>query len=429
MDLESIARQLGGAVLPFTDFGGRCNCPCCGDTEANLVLKPTPSGVLFHCCKGCNKEDIKTAVQALGIQLAQPTANPTSAIDVGDWITQPAAPINPILEGVFDHGDKVVIIGQSKTRKSFFAEQLALSLASGADFLGIPVTSKKRVLLVQSEIRKDQYHWRCIRMCKELGLTSPDIKGHLWVVNARGCGAIEALIEARAEELKPEVIIIDPFYKVVSGDENSSEDIKKVLKIFDSLAETTGAAVVYIHHDKKGVSGDNQLTDRGAGSGVLARDFDSAIFLSPHENNKDLVIEFIARNYPPMEKFTVAWWDYHFAKTNEDPRKATSRTMAKEPGVTLKSQVEIASALLEGRLAAGYAEMGMESFNAMLEEGKVQRRRLKAVKEELERNGVIEIEAVKGRGRYAGKVVKIVRGRSEREIMFGQVEQPGFDTI
>lgn len=39
-------------------------------------------------------------------------------------------PQQPILDGLFDRGDKVVIIGSSKSRKTFFALQLALQLAA-----------------------------------------------------------------------------------------------------------------------------------------------------------------------------------------------------------------------------------------------------------------------------------------------------------
>jgi RecA-family ATPase len=38
------------------------------------------------------------------------------------------------------------------------------------------------------------------------------------------------------------VVILDPLYKLLEGDENSAQDMKPLLAGFDRLAETTGAA-------------------------------------------------------------------------------------------------------------------------------------------------------------------------------------------
>jgi RecA-family ATPase len=39
--------------------------------------------------------------------------------------------------------------------------------------------------------------------------------------------------------------------------------VKPVLAQFDRLAESTGAAVVYIHHDTKGAAGERDSRDPG----------------------------------------------------------------------------------------------------------------------------------------------------------------------
>ena len=71
-----------------------------------------------------------------------------------------------------------------------------------------------------------------------------------------------------------ELVVIDPLYKLVNGDENSAQDMKAY---FDRVMRETGAALLYVHHDAKGSAGDRNIRDRGAGSGVLARDYDAAL--------------------------------------------------------------------------------------------------------------------------------------------------------
>ena len=273
MNIETIAESLGGAIK--TPEGYRCNCPLHTDTPRTLKLSDNPDGSInVDCFLSCHPKEIRSALIELGLvaplnngaDSGEQEPNGVTALVASTWLKEPQIPANPVLLNLFDSGDKVVIIGQSKTRKSFFALQLSLTLSSGRGFLGFISTEKKKVLLVQSEIKKDRYHSRCVRMAERLNI-EPDELSELLIVNTRGAPSQQLLIERQVEEHKPDVVIIDPFYKLISGDESKSEDVKPILRFFDTLAEKSGAAIVYVHHDKKGVSGDQQLTDRGSGTG------------------------------------------------------------------------------------------------------------------------------------------------------------------
>ena len=77
---------------------------------------------------------------------------------------------------------------------------------------------------------------------------------------------------------------------------------------FDELAEQTGAAIIYVHHDTKGSPGDKDIRDRGAGSNVLGRDYDACVTLTAHASDPDAtVVEVLLRNYPPQDPFTIVW--------------------------------------------------------------------------------------------------------------------------
>ena len=73
-------------------------------------------------------------------------------------------------------------------------------------------------------------------------------------------------------EKEIDVVIIDPIYKVLSGDENSAGEIGRVCNTLDWIAQEGDCAVIFSHHHSKGVKGNKQVLDRSSGSGVFGRD-------------------------------------------------------------------------------------------------------------------------------------------------------------
>ena len=74
-----------------------------------------------------------------------------------------------------------------------------------------------------------------------------------------------------------DAIIIDPIYKVMTGDENNASDMGKFCNHFDRICNETGCSVIYCHHHSKGAQGNKRAIDRASGSGVFARDPDAQL--------------------------------------------------------------------------------------------------------------------------------------------------------
>ena len=244
---------------------------------------------------------------------ATPQPKALAVIDAADWIETEPPPLDPIIEGMFEKTDKVALIGSPKLRKSFLALQMALHLAAGRDLLAWKIPKRRKVLLVQMEMKTSHFHRRLKKMTQTLGITRAVIESNLHIVNGRGKTVDMAEIAAHARAFGAEVIIFDPLYKLAQGDENSAQDMKPILAEFDRLAEMTGAAVLYVHHDPKGTPGDRNLRDRGAGSGVISRDYDCCIMMTAHRDDADaVVIEVLQRNYKPLTPFTIGWCEGTF---------------------------------------------------------------------------------------------------------------------
>ncbi len=302
----------------------------------------------------------------------QPETPAIQIINAADWLQLVPALPEQILTDTFDLGDKVSIIGSSKMRKSFFLLQLIISIAAGKDFLAWAIPKPRRVLHIQLEIQAHHYHSRVIRMARALGIGAADLGDRLQILNGRGLGLAgkEGIAQIReiAKESKPDIISIDPLYKIATGIENAAEDLKIILGIFDTLAEETGAAIAYVHHDAKGAPGDRDIRDRGAGSNVLGRDYDACLTLTPHANEDEAaVVDILLRNYRPQEPFSIRWTEdsenggYRFETAGDlIAEKKTSKT--KKTATPFSDYLPIAGEIMGGE------EMGIALFKTILKQ-------------------------------------------------------------
>jgi hypothetical protein len=104
------------------------------------------------------------------------------------------------------------------------------------------------------------------------------------------------------------MVILDPVYKLLGDrDENSNGDIADLLNEIEKMAYTVDAAVVLAHHFAKGDSTAKNAIDRLSGAGVWARDPDTLLVLTPHEEENCFTASTIVRYFPRIPEFVVGW--------------------------------------------------------------------------------------------------------------------------
>lgn len=137
-----------------------------------------------------------------------------------------------------------------------------------------------RVLYVNLEIdRASCIHcFACIY--KALGIQKP-CADRLVLWNLRGKAVpLDKLLPKLVRRVRDQhfdAIIIDPIYKIITGDENSASDMAFFCNQFDKICAETGCAAIYCHHHSKGDLGNRNAKDRASGSGVFARDPDAQL--------------------------------------------------------------------------------------------------------------------------------------------------------
>ena len=219
--------------------------------------------------------------------------------------------LTPVLiDGVLRQGHKMLLAGPSKAGKSFLLMNLAICIAEGRSFLGLDCT-KGKVLYINMEIDRAS----CLRRIDEIYKANNIEKksGNLAVWNLRGrvvpMDALAPRLIHRAMKQGYIAIILDPLYKVLTGDENNASDMAKFCNQFDKICTELGCAMIYCHHHSKGAQGHKTAMDRSSGSGVFARDPDALLDLieiDPKDVEKDIPkgatawrMSFTLREFPP----------------------------------------------------------------------------------------------------------------------------------
>ena len=214
--------------------------------------------------------------------------DPESMADVWDNLPSLAP---PLIDGVLRQGHKMLIAGPSKSGKSYALIELCCAIAEGKKWLEWNCT-QGRVMYVNLELDRASCLHRFKDVYTALGI-APDNLSNIDIWNLRGRSVpmdkLAPKLIRRASKKNYIAIIIDPIYKVITGDENSADQMAHFCNQFDKVCTELGCAVIYCHHHSKGAQGGKRSMDRASGSGVFARDPDALIDLVELELNDDIL--------------------------------------------------------------------------------------------------------------------------------------------
>ena len=197
----------------------------------------------------------------------------------------------PLIAGVLRQGHKMLIAGPSKAGKSFLQIEMCIAIAEGREWLGWKCT-QGRVLYVNLELDRASCLHRFRDVYQALGW-KPDNLKNIDIWNLRGksrpMDKLAPMLIRRAAKKNYIAIVIDPIYKVITGDENSADQMANFCNQFDKVCTELGVAVIYCHHHSKGGQGSKKAMDRASGSGVFARDPDAMLDMIELELSEDVL--------------------------------------------------------------------------------------------------------------------------------------------
>lgn len=196
-----------------------------------------------------------------------------------DWDDLPPL-ADALISGVLRKGHKMLLAGPSKAGKSFALIELCIAIAEGKTWLGRFSCAQGRVLYINLELDRPSCLHRFKDVYTALGL-APDNLRNIDIWNLRGASVpmdkLAPKLIRRAGKKGYTAVILDPIYKVITGDENSADQMAKFCNQFDVVCRALDCAVIYCHHHSKGAQGGKRSMDRASGSGVFARDPDAML--------------------------------------------------------------------------------------------------------------------------------------------------------
>jgi len=193
------------------------------------------------------------------------------------------------------------ISGRSKSYKTWIALDMALSVASGAPFLGrYPVNRTGPVILVQEEDPASVLQERLRLIGKTKGMLPKLLEAHdnivkiefpeypIHIINLQGfnLGSEDRTAQVRRmiAEVNPVMVILDPLIVMLpSGvDEYKGSQISAVLQTVKMWREEFGCSVAIVHHWNKGKSEEGErFAEHMYGSFAFHAWLESALHVMP----------------------------------------------------------------------------------------------------------------------------------------------------
>lgn len=353
--LENVIKHGNGSI--------HAACPACrddGEDKAGNHLFIKPEGK-FGCCKyPADKEHRKRIWKLAGTPKLltrssngsqseylcgtdfDERGNPVSVVELppivgaATFLAEDIPPLPVLVDGLLHQGTKMVIGGGSKAFKTWLLMDLAVSISNGLPWLGFNC-SRGKSLYVNFEIHKKFFQERLQVVSKARGVELDDEWLQVW--NLRGFAAsYDSIVPMIIERIKADGLaanILDPIYKLYGDtDENSAGDVAKLMNALETMCVKTGAMTAFGAHYSKGNQAGKESIDRISGSGVFARDPDTIINFTKHEEEGCFVVDCTLRNLPPVEPFVVRW-QYPLMQRDGDLDPDRLKQIAK-PGPTKK---------------------------------------------------------------------------------------------
>lgn len=326
---------------------------------------PLPASEVRHIARSVARyepEHDTAANGALADQIAEgllPTPTPAEAwlIPADDFSAQPA-PISWLVRGWWQADALIMVHGPSGGGKTFVALDMALTMAAGRDdWHGARVHPGPVVYLAgegHAGLRGRIAAWKQARGASRL---------EAWLSRA-GCdldtpeGYLRVVEAVRALAVRPRVIIVDTLHRFLSGDENSSQDARRMLEACARLMAEFGCSVVLVHHT--GVNEEAQHRARGSSAWRGALDIEISVIPGKDGGPMQVVqrkskdAELCAPIFGELRQVTIAGW------VDEDGQAVTSAVFEMAEAEAPREKIDSAVATARKTFEAAWWSSGCE---------------------------------------------------------------------
>ncbi|MCX6800858.1 MAG: AAA family ATPase [Candidatus Diapherotrites archaeon] len=192
-------------------------------------------------------------------------------ITARELLTTPLPPQEWRIEGLLSDEGVDMLVGKAKEFKSFVALFMACSCATGRQFLNRG-TKKCRVLYHDEENGERRVATRLGKLVAGMQLSPSeieDIYNNMMFISMKGLVLTtpegKARLEKVIKEVKPDLVIMDSIVRVMQGNENSAEDVRRVFHAAKELFTKYNCSFLLLHHTVKSTDSVQPRDARGSG--------------------------------------------------------------------------------------------------------------------------------------------------------------------
>ena len=154
--------------------------------------------------------------------------------------------------GILYAGTKAIVYGKYKSMKSMLVQRLCLSITSGVPWLGFQTPSEGvSVLYLQLEIPHPILQDRILTMTNGIDTTKKEML--VWTEHYLKLDLPQGFerVKGYLEKYQPDVLIIDPIYKVISADLTRPHAVQIFIDNIDRLLSDYPITVLLVSHSVK----------------------------------------------------------------------------------------------------------------------------------------------------------------------------------
>lgn len=233
-------------------------------------------------------------------------------------------PENHIIgNGLLSKNSVMALFAPPKSYKSFTLNTLIVQLLTGGHLFNVnrshartteylfPIIPVERVLLLEQEIGLQDTQERWMELYQTLSVPEKaKLDASLFI---RSCDydlrfdSMNGIHKIRSvvEEVKPDILCIDPLTKFHTSEENSPSEMGKIILALRQMIHDFNMTVILIHHTGKNEEGKEGL-DLLRGASSIAADIDTGMSLHVTNRNASIIwVDIVLRRGKPINSFKL----------------------------------------------------------------------------------------------------------------------------
>jgi hypothetical protein len=202
-----------------------------------------------------------------------------------DWLVEPIIPPSA----------SVLLAGSSGVGKTWLSLDMALSVATGKDWLGQFKVRQGPVLVVDEENSPLLLRVRLKMLLGARGIRGGDLPIRFLVGAGINLSPVKSksgaltptnsykMLLTTVEKVKPSLVILDSLTRVHRANENNAGEVAAVFAGIKTLMRETGASTLSVHHFRKGGASKSRSGDRIRGSSDIRAFVDATLLVDEQE--------------------------------------------------------------------------------------------------------------------------------------------------